>query len=362
MAFSFKNVFSSLKNTPVLQSRKVVGIDIGASSIKVVELEQSEDVLALSTYGELQLGPYGGSDLGNIAKLPAEKRVEALVDVMRESGAEAKEAVFALSLSDSFVTIISLPVKQGEDIGSRVRVEARKYIPVPFSDVTLEWTEIPALEPTEMLSQEVLIAAIQSVSLDDLTYIAEAVQMVAQPAEIELFSALRSATKSNDTSLAVIDLGAQISKLYIAEAGFLRRIHRVHAGGAYVTRAIAQNFGVSFEVAENLKRNYVAASVDAPKILTMVQNAYVPALSEFKRVIDQYETRTKKPIGRVAILGGGALFPEMLGIVKYTLNKEVELTNPFTKIAYPAFLEDTLINIAPVFSVALGAALRQFEQ
>jgi type IV pilus assembly protein PilM len=362
MAFNFKNVFSSLQKTPIVTSRKVMGIDIGSSSIKIVELEQSEDVLALSTYGELQLGPYGESNLGDIVRLPVEKKVEALVDVMRESGAQSKEGVFALSLVDSFVTIMSLPLNATEDIDSRVRVEARKYIPVPLSDVALEWSQMPALDESKALSEDIMLAAMQNTSLNDLGFVTEAVQMSSQPAEIELFSTLRAVTKSSDTSLAVIDLGAQVSKLYIAEAGFLRRLHRVQAGGAYITKALAKELSVSFEDAENIKRNFGPETKDAVKIQKLVANAYGPALSEFKRVIDQYETRTGKAIGRTVVTGGAALFPELIATMRYALNKEIELSNPFNKIAYPAFLEDTLATIAPVFTVALGAALRQFEQ
>jgi type IV pilus assembly protein PilM len=186
--------------------------------------------------------------------------------------------------------------------------------------------------------------------------------MSSQPAEIELFSTLRSITKPTDTSLAVIDLGAQVTKLYIAQGGFLRRIHRVQAGGAYVTKALAKELGVSFEEAENIKRNFNEDSATAPQIKKLMENAYAPALSEIKRVISQYELRTSTQVGRVVVTGGGALFPEMLSIVRYALSKEVERSNPFNKIAFPAFLEDTLVEIAPVFTVALGAALRQFEQ
>jgi type IV pilus assembly protein PilM len=364
MSFDFKTIFSSLKKVPTLQTAKVVGIDFGSSSIKVVEIESKEGVLTLTTYGELQLAPYGeGQNLGSAVKLPLRKRVEAIVDVMRESGVTAKNAVLALPLADSFVTVMSLPAGATEDISPRVNVEARKYIPVPLTDVALEWSEIPQSEKdgAPALTREVLLVAIQNNALADMQSILNSIEMISKPSEIELFSTLRAVTSDTDTSLAVIDVGAQTSKLYVAEGGFLQRIHRVQTGGSSVTSAIANALKISFEDAENIKRNYEPTSQHAPVIKKTVTDTFERTLQEFKRVIGQHELRTGVPIARVTLTGGSSLFPEFRALASYALDREVTVSNPFTKIAYPAFMEDTLNDISPIFSVALGAALRQFE-
>jgi len=361
MAFNFKTVFSSLKTAAHEQLTKVVGIDVGSSSVKLVELEMREDIIALSTYGELQLGPYGDAGMGNIVKLPLSKRIEAIIDVMRESNVSAKNAVLSLPLSESFVTVMSLATKPGEDISPRVNVEARKYIPVPISDVALEWAEIEQDKPKEALAREILIAAIQNDALSDMKVILDAINMTSRPSEIELFSTLRAVTKESDSSLAIIDVGASMTKLYIAESGSLRRIHRVQGGGASATLALSKELQLSFEDAENLKRNYVPNSEHGPLIKKIMSSAFERSFQEFKRVISQYEMRSGKPVARIALTGGSALFPDLRPFASYAFDTEVETTNPFAKVAYPAFMEDTLKEISPIFTVALGAALRSFE-
>ena len=362
MAFDLKKIFSSLQTAQSPQTTKVVGIDFGSSSIKVVELESKDDVIALSTYGELQLGPYGSSDMGTSVRLTTQKKVEALVDVMRESGVTAKSGVLALPLADSFVTVISLAAKTDEDISSRIRVEARKYIPLPLTDVALEWTEIPQKDQKTALTREIMLAAIQNTALSELTAITDAIQMGALPAEIELFSTARATSKTTDVgSIAIIDIGAQMTKVYITEGGYLRRLHRIQAGGSYITKVLAKELDLSFENAENVKRNYQPADARGVQIKQIVENVCQPAFSECKRVINQHELRTGTPIERIVLTGGCTLFPELLSIARYALDRDVVLSNPFNKVAYPAFLEDTLATIAPVFTVALGAALRQFE-
>lgn len=362
MAFNFKTVFSSLKTAANEQLTKVVGIDMGSSSVKVVELEMRDDVIALSTYGELQLGPYAEAGMGNTVKLPLPKRIEAIVDVMRESKVGAKNAVLSLPLADSFVTIMSLAAKHDEDISPRVNVEARKYIPVPISDVALEWTEIEQDKPKEALAREVLIAAIQNEALADMKAILDAIAMTSRPSEIELFSTLRAVTKENDTSLAVIDVGASMTKLYIAQSGSLRRIHRVQGAGAQATLALSKELQLSFEDAENLKRNYEPDSEHGPLIKKIMSSTFERAFQEFKRVMSQYELRSGKPIDRLVLTGGSALFPDLQPFASYAFDAEVQITNPFAKVAYPAFMEDTLKEISPIFTVAVGAALRTFEQ
>jgi cell division ATPase FtsA len=142
----------------------------------------------------------------------------------------------------------------------------------------------------------------------------------------------------------------------------LRRIHRIQTGGSHITNAIAKELQCTFGEAENIKRQYTAIGENDVRISKMFENAYAPVFAEFNRVINQYEQRTQKGISRTVITGGGALFPQAITIAQYALGKTIERSNPFNKITYPAFLEDTLIHITPSFTVALGAALRQFEQ
>lgn len=363
MPFSLKKILSSLAVAPTAVPHKVVGIDFGSSSVKVVEIELKDNVLTLGTYGELQLGPYGDAELGNVVDLNIDKRIEAAVDAIRESGITAKNGVLSLPLSESFVTVISLNLKNGEDLRSKVHVEARKYIPVPLADVKLEWSELQQIEDPKNppLTREVLLAAIQNTALAEMKQMLDVLQMQSQPSEIELFSTLRGITKDTDTSLAVIDLGAQMSKLYISQDGSLQRIHRVASGGAQVTANLAQSLSVSFEEAENMKRNVVKGGVHSDEIEKLMRNNFNRPLVEFKRVLKQHELRTGAPIARVVLTGGSATFNGFIEYAKYVLDRDVMLANPFSKVAYPAFMEDTLTEIGPLFTVALGAALRPFE-
>lgn len=355
------DIFSSFKS-PGAGGSRVVGIDIGSSSIKVVELENRGGTITLTTYGEVQLGPYDGKDLGRTVVLSAKQEQSALVDVLRESAVKARQSVFAMPLSSSFVTVMDLSVKKGEDIGPRIRVEARKYIPVPISDVTLDWAEIelPKAEKQGDL-REVLLAAIQNDGLSRLRTLMQHVGMPNQPSEIECFSAIRGTAEADDGGMAVIDLGAVSSKLYVTKQSLLHRMHRVRVGGSQCTETIARTKSISFREAELLKRQVSTDDPEHGDVMAAHQECLGRALHEFKLVLDEFEARHDLEVDRVVLTGGLVHFPGLIELVEEKIKRQLTVANPFSKVAYPAFMEDVMTSISPSFTVAAGAALRAFE-
>lgn len=354
------HLFSALKSKPTSNDR-VVGVDIGASSIKVVELQSRNDVVTLTTYGELQLGPYqDDKPVGQAATLPANIERQAMVDVLRESAVKASAAVLAMPLASSFVTTMTLAADPKEDITPRVRIEARKYIPVPIAEVTLDWAEVETRDVVGQTSRDVLLAAIQNEALQRFNLLMQTVEFPHPLTEIECFSAIRSLYQSAEPDIAVIDIGALATKLYLVRTGLLQRMYRVRAGGVMVTEQIAKELSLTFEAAERIKHSHERTK-EFPTIQKIYQNHLDRVLKEFRQVLEEYEARVGVEISIVYITGGGSLFPGLDTFVSQQLHRPVELANPFNKVAYPAFMEDTMVDIGPSFSVALGAALRSFE-
>lgn len=340
---------------------RVVGIDIGSSSIKVVEVEEREGVLTLTTYGELQLAPYAGEAIGQSVSLDAKKEQQALVDVIRESAVKAGNAVFAMPLSSSFVTTIKFNADEKEDLSSRVRVEARKYIPVPIGEVTLDWAEIESEVKQSENQRDILVAAIQNEALNRFKILMQFANLKQPPTEIECFSALRGVYKEGEKDVAVIDVGAVSTKLYIARGGLLQRMHRVRAGGAIATKRIASTLDLSFEEAEILKRNIKKEDANFQDVKRAHHSVYDRSWQEFRQVIREYEETLNTKIETVYLTGGGSLFPTIKTSAEEALQQNVVFVNAFNKVAYPAFMEDMMAELAPTFHVALGSALRVFE-
>src|SRR3990167_403519 len=102
MAFSFSSLFTQ-------SSKSVLGVDIGTSSIKVVQLKREHGRVVLETYGAIALGPYAGVEIGRATALPADKLAGALKDVIREANVTTTDAAISIPYSSSLVYILQLP-------------------------------------------------------------------------------------------------------------------------------------------------------------------------------------------------------------------------------------------------------------
>jgi type IV pilus assembly protein PilM len=357
------SIVSSIKSANTSPDA-VVGIDIGSSSMKVVELKLNNGVITLSTYGEVQLGPYANREVGESVNLDTEKEQQALVDIIRESAVKARNAVFAMPLSSSFVTNVSIEADADADLSSLVRIEARKVIPASLSEITLDWAEVEltkAERAAEHNKRHVLIAAIQNSALDRFKVLMQFAGVTQPPTEIECFSTIRSLFTSSEEDIVIIDIGAISAKLYIARKGLLMRMHRIRAGGAVATKQIAQTLEVDFLTAEKMKYAADRDSKSFPELKRAHDSSYDRAFREFRQVLREYEEKTGIVFSTVHLSGGGALFPGLDAYLAQAIDREVITANSFSKVAYPAFMEDIMSEISPTFTVALGAALRSFE-
>lgn len=122
----------------------VIGVDIGSSAVKIVQLRKKNGKAILETYGALAIGPYGKLQVGQSVNLSVDVLSQAISDLLREANTTTKNGAISIPSSASLIFMISLPSSIAEDqLASIVPIEARKYIPVPISEVTLDWWMIP---------------------------------------------------------------------------------------------------------------------------------------------------------------------------------------------------------------------------
>ena len=132
-----KKIFSSFFSKG---GQSVLGIDIGSSAIKIVQIKKKRGRAVLETYGELALGPYAGIEVGRSTILPKEKIVEALRDILREAKTTTVSSGIALPLSSSLISFITIPHVPDKQLSEVISIEARKYIPVPKISMSARFT------------------------------------------------------------------------------------------------------------------------------------------------------------------------------------------------------------------------------
>jgi type IV pilus assembly protein PilM len=380
MAFSLGNIFKKIGGGSGGGDVSVLGIDIGSSTAKLVQLRSSRGVAILETYGEIALGPYADQPIGKVVKLSPEKAAQALMDLMKEANVTAKVAGVSIPFSSSLVSVLDLPKVDNESLKRIVPIEARKYIPVPITDVTLDWFVIPKDEKqdsafdrletktaAQVKGQEVLLVAIHNSTLQNYQTIMQNAGLNAGFYEIEIFSAIRSALGHGLAPQLVVDIGAATTKIYVVERGVVRMTHLITVGGQQITETLARTMNWEFEKAERIKRErgFIDASVYSADENEKIKQALLSTLSrvfsEVNRVLLSYGQRYNKNVSNVILTGGGASLPGLADIAKTSLSVQVTIADPFARTEAPAFLASVLREIGPVFSVTIGLALRRLK-
>jgi len=336
---------------------QVIGVDIGASAIKVVALHNVDGVPTLDTYGELQLGPYARGTIGEVVELPAERQKEALVDIMRESSMNGTHAAFSVPNRSSFLTTLTLDTMSEADIQSRIPIEARKYVPIPTNEATLDWFVLNTNK--EKTQTHILLAAIFNEAFQESERVLEGAGLSTLVSELEPFGAVRGTIATKDASVALLDLGASSTKVYVVQDGMVQDVHILRLSGSELTRVFAETSGIEFGKAEELKRSIgITQNTDHKNAVTQMRVHLERGLREVGKRITDSEKESGKQVSHVYVLGGGAFLPGLIPFAQNILQRPMQFADPFSKVAYPAFLEDTLATAGPSFAVALGVALR----
>ncbi len=360
MALSILNSFLKKKIDVSKKDTAVVGVDIGSSAIKIVQLRDKNGVATLETYGELQLGPYEGVEIGRQTRLRVDKLTEAFVDILREAAASARKVSIAISYNSSFNTIVTMPTDDSQRITEMIPIEARKYVPVPLSDVTLDWFPV-STHSAEAKTTKVLLAAIHNEALSRYEVMVKGVELGIHYMEIELFSTIRSVVAQEDETVAIIDLGASSTKLYLVHKGIVGKTHSISMDGVELTQEISNLLKIDFRQAEEYKRTIGIKDPDAPlsRALTTILGK---GFHEIQKMITLYEAEDARTVSKVILTGGGALLQGLVPYMRDVFSKEILLADPFAKVAYPAFLEDTLRDAGPSFAAAVGVALNNLTE
>ncbi len=355
----------------------VLGIDIGSSSIKAVQISLKDGHAVLDTYGELALGPYAGKSIGEATMLDNEKLIGALNDLLQEKEVNitTRACGIAIPFSSSFMSVIDLPIISQKQLADMVPIEARKYVPVPISEVSLDWSVIPkdndaskqeSIGPDGkplIQRSEVLLVAIHNNVINKYKELVMRTGLDASFFEIEIFSTMRSLLDQETQPILLVDMGAASTKLYIIERAVLRLSHMINRGSQSITNEMSRSLGISVVDAEILKREKgldgVANGIGLKDVMTITLN-YI--FNEANSFILNYQKRYNKNISKVVLVGGGSALKGIVGVAQKSFQTEVIQGDPFAKVVAPAFLEKILKETGPEFAVSVGVALRRLQE
>lgn len=375
MSNLFKDFVSKLNLSNGGSSDSAVGVDIGSSSIKIVEIKKKGGKAVLETYGLISLGPYGEVDSGKVTNLPAEKLTEALKEGLKQSDVNTGSIALSMPVQSSLVFTLELPanIKQSS-FSSVIPTEARKYIPVPINEVTIDWFLLPHkqesfaeanssdVQTRPMNKTEVLVVAIQNDAITKYKSIISQANLKAGFFEIEVFSSVRANLEHELSLVLLMDFGASRTKLTFVEFGIVKSFHLIGRGGAEISESISKSLDLPFSEAEKMKKEFgLFGNPNEKEMAGIIRTHLDYIFSETNNILLAYERRYNRTVSKVILTGGGSLIKGLKEIAVNNFKSEVELGNPFSKVGSPEFLEKVLSSTGPEFATALGLALRKLQ-
>jgi type IV pilus assembly protein PilM len=348
-------------------SKNFLGIDIGTTAIKVVELSKRGDRIKLENYGEasaqtLYEKPFRTIDK-NTLLFSSHEIAKAILAIFEEAKIIEKKVVFSIPDFASFFIDFSLPPMTKEELPEAIKYEAKQYIPMPLSEVTLDYSIINGqLGKGRQKSTplKILLVAVPNEIINQYQEIADLAELRLQAIEAEAFGLMRSLIKGSKETICIIDIGAQSTTVNIIDEGILKKSHSFDISGGELTQVVAKSLNIDFNSAEDLKkdRGLDESGQDIKKVLLPLVDYMI---SEAEKILRNFVQQEGKEPKKIILVGGSA---QMQGLKQYfaeAFKKEIEIADPFADIFYPPLLEGTLKQMGSSYSIAVGMALRGLE-
>lgn len=334
-----------------------LGIDIGATSIKVVELAQENRIARLINYGTIALSNYdrsAGTLRANPSQLFEVEAAHYLKLLLEMSGMRARNAVASLPSFAVFSTILDLPPMPEKEIAQALQFKARQYIPLPISSVSLDWVRVA--------EQKVLLLAIPNELIQKYTALCgeAGLHLIALEAEgVSFARALYPQSPASHGPILVIDIGARSTGLFVVAEGVLQLMEQTDFSSVSLTHSIASGLGIALSRAEDLKREQgiMKGGGASDELSTLLVVLVDGILNSAKRLRERFIATYGKDVQSVAFAGGGAHLPGLLEYAAQKFGLPVTKARPLS-CAYPVASEAALMPLGPELTIAAGAALR----
>lgn len=342
------------------KKKDLVAIDIGSSSVKLVQLKEQKGVYNLQNVGIL---PLPAEAIVDNSLMDSSSIVEAVKNLFKSLNIKAKEAVCSISGNSVIIRKISLPVMPVEELEDQIHWEAEQYIPFDINDVNIDFQILSSdeLDPSKM---NVLLVASKKDIINDYLAVFNEAGIKLMVVDVDSF-AVQNAFELNydvdfDEVSALVNIGASIMNLNIVKGGISLFTRDVQIGGNLYNEEIQKQLGMNNEDAERTKIS--GESPDNARFKDIISRINDTLSLEMRRSLDFYNsTAGEGKISKVYLSGGGAKTTMLLDSVSLKLGLPVEILNPFLKIKYneKEFDPEYLQEIGPLVTVAIGLATRR---
>ncbi len=373
MASSIKlgGILSALNPFRTLKQKvfpSYLGVDIGTTSIKIAEVKPGKHLPELVNYAVLEAGDYLGRSnsalQSSTLKLFDQEVIEFLKAALHRMKPASTEVIASLPVFSAFLTVLNFPDMTSAELEKTITFQAGQYIPLPISEVAIEWIKVGEFEDERgYKQQQVLLISVPQEQIAKYQKIFQEAGLTLRVLEIESLGLARALVGGDPTPTLIVDIGSRSTNISFVERGILRFNSQTDFAGASLTQALVASLNINPRRAEELKREKGIVATGADYELSTIMLPFLDVIiNEVKKAHYGYKSQfpASAPIERVVLAGGGS---NLAGIDKYVA-REMELSavkaTPLVRFEYSPILEPVVGELNPLMSVALGLALREF--
>src|SRR5947199_4166114 len=351
---------------PLLKKRKpLVGLDIGSSSVKAVELSRSKKGYQLTGFACEGLSPDVVVD-GAIMDAPA--MAASIRETLAVGKFKPKGVATGVSGHSVIVKRVVVPAATADEVEASIQLDAEQYIPFELSEVHLDYQLVgPTMTSGDEPGMEVVLVAAKRDKIHNHTNVIGMAGRNPEVVDIDAF-ALQNAFEANylvdeDATVALLNIGASLMNINITKGGMPLFIRDVSVGGNQYTDILQKELQLSFQEAEDLKLGKNGGS-EAEMVQPLLESITDMICTEVQKTFDFFrETYPGEAINHVFISGGTSQMHGLATKIQDTFGYSTEILDPFKAIAIgPKVNLGTVTSLGPALTVAVGLALRGFDQ
>lgn len=343
------------------KSKEVLGIDIGSSAIKLVQLGEAKGSYELLNIG---LIPLPNEAIVDNTLMDTTSIVESIRDLVKSLGTKTRDAVCSISGNSVIIRKITLPAMTADELEEQINWEAEQYIPFDINDVNIDF-EILDTDLTPSGKMTVLLVASKKEIINEYAAVFNEAGLKLVVVDVDSFAVQNIYElnyEPNDRDVvALINIGASIMNLNVVRNGVSLFTRDVQTGGNLYTEEIQRQFAISGEDAEKIK--ITGEYNDKQRLQDTIGRVNDMLSLEILRSLDFYNSSADdQKVSKIFLSGGCSKVANLVGALSQKLNLPVELMDPLKKISCNPnrFDPDYLKEIGPLVAVAAGLATRRF--
>jgi type IV pilus assembly protein PilM len=354
------------------KSKLALGLDIGSSSVKLVQLKEAgKRGFVLDAFGVAPLPPEAIVDG---ALMNSTAIVEGIRQLVSQFKLKNREVAIGVSGHSVIIKKISMPRMTRDELEESIQWEAEQYIPFDVKDVNIDVQILtPPEQDTGAGQMDVLLVAAKKDMINDYTSVVAEAGLIPVVVDVDAFAVQNAFEVNYDVprseTVVLVNAGASVVNINVIANGLTTFTRDVTMGGNQFTEEIQKQLNVSYDEAEKLKvggdQSQDSDSVVPQEVERVIQGVADQMAGEIQRSLDFYTaTAADSHISRLYLSGGTAKIPALFKVIEQRVGVPVEILNPFkgVEVDNRRFDPNYVMDVAPSAAVAIGLALRRSNE